>query len=339
MFKRLLNHGTLRLELSPQGAALIKSGRETVDPSQPDMAFVRSYHPEVGDTVFFPGTGIKGALRSHAERLLYGLGVAVCDPVAKDQKKGNSHGGARQPAGPSCKRAGRPDTTPTSAIFKRQCPVCRTFGSLTVSGRMSVLDAFPWQPLADAEAMRRGAVVANRTERRTQVAIDRETGQAVQSGGLFEIEVITGGRFFAEIPFRNIQLWQLALIFVLVRALDEGDFGLGFGKARGLGRMRASLGSLRFESVQPATAAGSDGEGLAPWLHGVANLASGGEVREYGLVAEDPLELSANVSRQPTWRGSRLELSGSSLARVGDLLIEEALPAAIDHFLARSTNA
>jgi len=325
MFKRWLNQGSIVLKLSPRGPVLIKSGRETVDPSQPDMAFMRTRHPDVGDTVFFPGTGLKGALRAHAERLLRGAGVWVCDPLAKALSPTDAAHRplCREAAG---KRDGQ-DSPPTATVFRLQCPACRTFGSLAVSGHASVLDAYPWAVRADGEAMRKGAEVANRTERRIQVAIDRETGQSAQGGGLFEIEAVTGGTFETEIPFENLQLWQLALLFAVIQDLDAGDFGIGHGKARGLGRVRAEIAHFRFTSLRPTN--GHAAPNPESKLFGAAALAPSPEIDAYGLLTPDVIDLPDDLKSTATWRGQALELDGDQARLLGDRLLEVTLAKAI----------
>ena len=319
MFKRWLNQGSVSLRLEPNGPIMIKSGRDTVDPTQPDMAFVRTRHPQVGDSVYLPGSSLKGALRAHTERLLLGVGVDACDPLTRNSE---------------CRRAGdafrkRRGEIATSEVFRPQCAACRTFGSLSVSGRMSVQDAYPWAVRADADAMRAGAEAANETERRIQIAVDRETGQSAQGGALFEIEVVTGGAFETEIPFENVQLWQLALLFAVLRDLDQGDVGLGHGKARGLGRVRASVTGLRFASLRPTndTARGD----APPRLFGAGTLTSPDERRAYGLHEQDDLEVPTDWQIARTWRGQELTFDSDQAAALGAALQRDILPTALPH--------
>ncbi len=313
MFKRWLNQGSLSLRLEPRGPIMIKSGRETVDPTQPDMAFMRTRHPQVGDTVFLPGSGLKGAIRSHAERLLRGVGIDVCDPLSR---RSSCHAASR-----AKERRGLDDT---ATVFRLQCPACRTFGSLSVNGRVSLLDAYSWALGADADAMRTGAEVANRTERRIQAGIDRETGQSAQGGALFELEAVTGGAFETEIPFENVQLWQLALIFAVLRDLDAGDLGIGHGTARGLGRVRATVTGLRFNSLQPTN--GQPRADAPRRLFGSGALAAPDERTAYGLHTPDEVELPVGCQADLSWRGLALSLNTEQAQILGDQLMAETLP-------------
>ena len=63
MHKRLVNHCTIELSLSPDGPILVKSGKEGADPTKPDMEFVETYHQD-GRTIYLPGSGLKGAIRA-----------------------------------------------------------------------------------------------------------------------------------------------------------------------------------------------------------------------------------------------------------------------------------
>jgi CRISPR/Cas system CSM-associated protein Csm3 (group 7 of RAMP superfamily) len=73
MHKRLVNHCTIELSLIPDGPILVKSGKEGADPTKPDMEFVETYHAG-GRTIYLPGSGLKGAIRAHSERIVRTVG-------------------------------------------------------------------------------------------------------------------------------------------------------------------------------------------------------------------------------------------------------------------------
>jgi len=196
MFRRWLNRATVRIAISPRGPILIKSGQETADPTRPGMEFVRTRHAIHGDSVYLPGTSLKGAMRSQAERVLNGLGIDVCDPF----KPSLCRSGPRQPPERGQRGGHRPPPPSSDAIFKVQCPACQTFGSLRVAGRCNVEDAYPWDG-DDGSATGE----ANATETRWQVGIDRLTGQA-QGSALFDLEVAVAGAFHTRIHLENFAL-------------------------------------------------------------------------------------------------------------------------------------
>jgi RAMP superfamily len=71
-------------------------------------------------------------------------------------------------------------------------------------------------------------------EERNSVAIDRFSG-STSGSGLFNFQVCTSGAFKTTIYLKNFTLAQLGLIGLVLRDLNEGWVGVGFGKSRGLG--------------------------------------------------------------------------------------------------------
>jgi len=288
MLKKRLNAAKLSLSIRPYGPILIKSGIETPDPTRPDMEFVRTRHPEAGETVYLPGTSLKGAFRSHSERILAGLGIKeICNPFDRQS---------------ACRKAStkRGNKKPDSAeVFREQCPVCQTFGSLSISGRCTFLDAFPWPLGETGSAVLDGALEANRTEKRTQVAIDRITG-AARGSALFNLETVTSGTFFTEIVLRNFQLWQIGLLAIVLRDIDEGHQRIGFGKSRGLGSV--SVQPDRIEILQVSKNTDS--------ILGVGALCSESDRDRYGFQEEDQTPLPAGGVVEEDWFGNRIKLYG-----------------------------
>jgi CRISPR-associated protein Csm3 len=296
MHQRLSNSARLQLRIEPFGPLLIKSGIETPDPTRAGLEFVRTRHATLGETVYLPGTSLKGAFRSHAERSLRGLDIEICDPLDKKS---------------FCRRGAVDEDTSRARVFAQQCAACRTFGSLKVAGRLNFADAMPWPPHASEDEQRQGLDRVNRTEPRFQVGISRETG-AVQKGALYDLELVVEGAFYSELHLRNFELWQLALVMALVDDLNEGVFAIGFGKSRGLGRVKAALVGLDLELV---------GDGRE--LRGTAATVSGSEHRLYAGKAEDRIPLSPGLRErlQPSWRGHRLALDkAQEISQVAELL-------------------
>lgn len=229
MFTVLYNQARLLYRLEPVTGLLIKSGKESFDPTRPDMEFIRTW-VEVGGQVrevpFLPGSSLKGVIRSHAERILRTLGLPCCDITRE-----------------ACV-AGKEDKNPP---YGQHCLACRTFGYTTLSSRMRFADAFPWKP--DAGSADRDAGFGGiHTEQRPGVKIDRRLGTAAQ-GAFYEVEVITSGCFFGEITLRNYQLWQLGLLALVLRDINEGHQRVGAMKSRGLGRVKMTVEECRIEQL------------------------------------------------------------------------------------------
>lgn len=293
MHRRALNHARLTFGLRPRGPLLVKSGLESADPTRPGMEFVRTRHPLVGETIYIPGTSLKGALRSQAERLLSGLDIVICSPF--DKRSG-------------CRDNKRDE--PSSATYKRQCLVCRTFGSLSLTGRCSLSDAYPWDPRADDATRAEQAVHANATERRVQVGISRKDGSTAE-GTLFDLEVAVAGAFWGEARLDNFELWQLGLLAAVLDDVHAGDVPIGFGKSRGLGQLSVDLIALECEWLA---------SGGARHLPGAGALSSDDERRAYGLRDHDKVHLPSGCEATSTWRGRRVSVSGPPLAELVDQL-------------------
>jgi CRISPR/Cas system CSM-associated protein Csm3 (group 7 of RAMP superfamily) len=256
------------------------------------MEFVRTRHALHGETVYLPGTSLKGAMRSHAERVLRGLGIQICDPF--DDRSRCRKGPAQQERAGD--RRGDRRLPPTNQeIFSVQCPACQTFGSLRVAGRCNVEDAYPWH-----RETGEGADAANATETRWQVGIDRRTGQA-QNSALFDLEVAVAGTFRTTIHLDNFALWQLGLLGALIEDMKHGDLPIGFGKTRGLGQVDVEVEGLKIEAL------GRSGRTLA----GAGALCLKGEAESYGLDPGDAMELPSGVETAITWRGRKLALESA----------------------------
>lgn len=219
MHKRFVNHCTIELSILPVGPILIKSGKEGADPTKPDMEFVETYH-RGGRSVYLPGSSLKGAIRAHAERIVRTVG--------KDK---------RPTSNPDELWANDPLNDKYDYLEKKEAPdiyrlssfTDRIFGNTAIASRLRIEDAYPTaeHPL--------------KLEERNGVAIDRVFGSVAV--GPFNYQVCTDGEFRTKIHLKNFTLAQLALIGLVLRDLDDGWFGLGFAKSRGLGTVDVQLNS------------------------------------------------------------------------------------------------
>lgn len=210
MHKRLVNHCTIALSIIPDGPILIKSGQEGAEPAKPDMEFVETYHA-TGKTIYLPGSSLKGAIRAHAERIVRTVGGEGKD----------SNQPVWTPKDPLSKAAydylDKYDDT--AAIYKDSCTISQLFGNTSIASRLRIEDAYP-----------SGEV---KLEERNGVAIDRVFGSVAV--GPFNYQVCTKGEFKTKIHLKNFTLAQLGLLGLVLRDLNDGWFGLGFAKSRGLG--------------------------------------------------------------------------------------------------------
>ncbi len=232
MLRKWLCQADIKIIIEPVDPVLIKSGYATVDGT--DMVPVSTFKD--GKSVYyFPGTSLKGVMRSHLERIARTLHPgSVCIPYYDPDKsitipvaaERGSHGCGYRPSGNT-----------TSAAYADSCAACRLFGSLKFGGRFSISDAYP---LSDHEPS---------LELRNGVGIDRFTGGTV-SGVLFDLQVLVGGKFEANLRLVNFELWQLAALNLLLSDMADEMITIGSGRSRGLGRVRITVPSYCLAYIQ-----------------------------------------------------------------------------------------
>ena len=212
MHKKFVNHCTIDLTIIPDGPILIKSGKEGADPTKPDMEFVETYHAG-GRTIYLPGSSLKGAIRAHAERIVRTVGgdnntqkLWASDPMKGDYL---------------------PKNLSSHEIYKQSSFTDQMFGNTSIASRLRIEDAYPEKSKPV------------RTEERNGVAIDRVFGSVAV--GPFNYQVCTAGEFKTKLHLKNFTLAQLGLIGLVLRDLNDGWFGLGFAKSRGLGTVKIQL--------------------------------------------------------------------------------------------------
>ena len=219
MHKQSLNHCTIELTLTPESPLLIKSGKEGADPTKPDMEFLEtSYQGE--PTIYLPGSSLKGAIRAHSERIIRTIGEET-RPKNDDYKLW-----ANDPINDQYEylEAVKKDS---HKIYKQSCFTDQMFGNTYLASRVRIEDAYPIE------------ATPVKIEERNGVAIDRVFGSVAV--GPFNYQVCTAGEFKTKIHLKNYTLAQLGLIGLVLRDLNEGWFGLGFAKSRGLGEVKVKL--------------------------------------------------------------------------------------------------
>jgi len=276
MFKQLVNEMVLDLTLRPDGPVLIKSGIPSI--SGPDMSFVTTRRNGT-DEVYFPGSSLKGVLRSHAERIARTLNSDLaCNPFSKVRKTDAFCGNcfeARKDANES-KKEEEKDKLSNAIVYSQSCPICRLFGSTWYAGRLATEDAY-------------AVGTPPRPERRDGVGIDRFTGGAADKAK-FELEVITGGEFHTRLHLRNFELWQLGLLGFVLNDLKDGLIRIGLGKSRGLGRVIGTVDHVRLDFLGPK-APRPENDTLT--LKGVGELVNQELAEEYGMQRPDHTSVPA----------------------------------------------
>lgn len=295
MHKFHVNDLRIDLRLTPTSAFLVKSGNKgdsLTHPELPDMVAVRTRRPTAdgGDeeTVYIPGSSLKGVVRSAAERILRTVAEGrtdlwACDPL--DQRNPCHKDAAR--LGDEIARHGGPadlGSHPMAVVHRKLCYACRTFGSQAMASRVRFADALPTE---------KTFARANKTEVRSGVSLDRRTGGPAH-GRLFEQEVVPLGSFQTSIFAENVQLWQVALLAAVLDDMDLGITRLGSAKTRGLGAFKVELTSVSFRQT-----------GTLPTPAGVATVVPS-LAGPYDLVPEEPLPAvppGAESTHRPPFHG------------------------------------
>ncbi len=107
------------------------------------------------------------------------------------------------------------------------CLTCRLFGNQERGSRLWIQDAV-WQKPDGVSWMAQDFL-----------AIDRFTGGGLE-GVKFDAAPLTMARFQTAVTLRNPAKWELGLLALLLRDLAEGRITIGFGAAKGYGRVQAS---------------------------------------------------------------------------------------------------
>ncbi|MBI1240421.1 RAMP superfamily CRISPR-associated protein [Umezakia ovalisporum] len=268
MHKRFVNHCTIDLTIIPDGPMLIKSGKEGADPTKPDMEFVETYHPG-GRSIYLPGSSLKGAIRAHGERIVRTVG--------KESRTNSSLPWANDPLNDKYEYL---KDKSTSDIYKLSSFTDQIFGNTSIASRLRIEDAYPDKS------------VPLKLEERNGVAIDRVFGSVAV--GPFNYQVCTSGEFHTKIHLKNFTLGQLGLIGLVLRDLNDGWFGLGFAKSRGLGTVQVKLnqavvqypGCILSEDKQ-ILALGRQKQWPHTYLLGAGEFLESQEAQLYGFPSSD----------------------------------------------------
>ena len=302
MHKRFVNHCTIDLTIYPDGPILIKSGREGADPTKPDMEFVETYHAG-GRSIYLPGSSLKGAIRAHAERIVRTVGrdsnpnnpkiLWANDPLndKDDDLKG----------------------LPAPDIYKKSSFTEQMFGNTAIASRIRIEDAYP----VDTKQIK--------VEERNGVAIDRVFGSVAV--GPFNYQVCTAGEFHTKIHLKNFSLGQLGLIGLVLRDLNDGWFGLGFAKSRGLGTVAVKFNSatVQYPGCQldqdnhKIIQIGNAEEWNWNYLLGVGEFLQNEEAEKYGFLKPDRQETPIRAELMNLGFGVQLKWQGDGESGVPDL--------------------
>lgn len=229
MLKKILNEAKIIFQIEAMGPILIKAGetegetkeRKKEDRNASDMIFVADANKEV----YIPGSSIKGVWRGWCEKIARTISdkdsPISCDPFCEKEDSVNI----------SCSKLIK--NKGFSNVYAISCPVCKLFGNTSLGSRIRISDAY----LSD-----KGDKTQNSLPKRYGIGIDRFTGGVCS--GPFSYQYIQGRTFITEVQIRNFELWQLGLLKYLFRDFSEDLVPIGFGKTRGLGKVKGTVISM-----------------------------------------------------------------------------------------------
>lgn len=285
MHKRWLCQIDVGLELEARGPLLVKSGAATIVGA--DMGPVLTFR-DGKEQPFIPGSSLKGVLRSHVERVARSLRTgSVCIPYVDTERRlqeeqrrlpraAQTHlfrGCGHQLHGERGQGERLRERLGSAQWYRHACAACRLFGSTKVAGRLQVLDAY----IPKARAQLGDGFTF---ETRDGVAIDRFTGGAAQ-GLKFDMDVVAAGSVFeTSIRLESFELWQVAILHLLLDDLADGLLRVGSGRSRGLGAVDGRVTSFRVAYPSPQ-------ERLVGAAELLAQIGASDEAAEYGLLPRD----------------------------------------------------
>jgi CRISPR/Cas system CSM-associated protein Csm3 (group 7 of RAMP superfamily) len=188
---------------------------------------------------YIPGSSMKGAWRSHLERVLRGLtteeDARVCDPLDDDGVEVDKMQVGRCSACSEVLIQKKKLYTEGKKKFvfpayAMSCPICRMFGNTTIASRVKI---------SDGERKVKGRLI-----QREHVAINRKNGQVMR--GPFKYFALQDSEFEVTVTLRNYELQHLVLLAVLFSDLGGMRVPLGSGKSKGYGQVQAVLQGLKF---------------------------------------------------------------------------------------------
>jgi len=232
------------------------------------------------DQTYIPASSFKGVLRNHAGRILRSFSLDfACNPVAEEVKDTQGMQLSCSKRIEELKEITKGEV-PSAEIHRQICPACRLFGCTGFAGRILLDDIFP--------------ETRNQPLREAHIAVDRFT-QGVALGP-FGRQPLDDLRFKVPITVVNFELWQLALLALVVRDVNEGLVTIGSGGRHGHGEVKAKIEQAQLRYVKSRLAPRKSNRGWI--LVGISSLLPDEQAKAYGYTEEPPYEVPGGVEVQ-----------------------------------------
>ncbi|WP_448516528.1 RAMP superfamily CRISPR-associated protein [Pseudothermotoga sp.] len=238
MFSKLVCTLSFSLQLTPKTGLLVSAGGESIDPTLPDISFMRTNINGLNVPII-PGSSVKGPVRSFCESFLRGF----ADPQNKERYSCDL---TNQPCGSKKEKGKDSEKEKFKNVYRNCCLACRTFGMTSMASVMRFSDFYPFKdPLEiDEKTLRE---LEKLIVPRTGIKINRSTGK-VEGKALFEYESAFFP-FYGTVVMKNPERWQVGLFFYALDAINSGLIRFGRSKSRGLGWVEAKVTKLDYFSL------------------------------------------------------------------------------------------
>lgn len=232
-FNTFNNRYIIKGKIKAQTALHIGGSKDTIIPSSIDNQFIK----DAEGKPFIPGSSIKGVCRSFLERLLKTIGYEVCMVPNLCSEKFKT----KEQRDEIIKELSKKELTIdkdlilSKHIYENVCIICKLFGSGANGAKLMFKDA-----KVDKNTFKHFEV-------RNGVTIDRDKNVAVH-GHLYEIEVVPGDtEFYFEMIAENLEKEEEQFVYILLKAMKEGELNLGGLTSRGLGKV--TLENITIEKI------------------------------------------------------------------------------------------
>lgn len=191
----------------------------------------------------FPGSSLRGAFRSHAEKIARSLTTLdcidendflikcpACNPHASDNGMPltSCHALIRK------HRRKQHDSPEVAAGYEHSCLACQLFGNLYKGSRLYVGDGY----------------IVNLPEIKIMdfLAIDRFTGGG-KDGAKFDAVVLWKPQFTFRIYLENPAEWELGWLMLVLKDMREGLVTFGFGRNKWFGDVEIKNGNIKLGKI------------------------------------------------------------------------------------------
>jgi CRISPR/Cas system CSM-associated protein Csm3 (group 7 of RAMP superfamily) len=190
-------------------------------------------------TFMMPGSSLRGAVRSHAEKIArtivtldsktkeeFLIKCPACNPFANQKSPLTSCG--------SLFKEYKRKNSNVEIRDAQLCPACQLFGSPDKGSRLYFSDAYLTGP--------------TKIKIMDFLAIDRFTGGG-KEGAKFDAVVLWRPSFKARIFMDNMKEWHLGWLMLVLKDLNDGLVSFGFGQNKWFGKATTENETIKFGAV------------------------------------------------------------------------------------------